>query len=104
MSRLEVWYMAHKKGRSYFMVIRASMVLCTVMSLFVGGVTLAQQAGTTSGPAAGTNVESTTATQKSYESEQQRLERGAVGGIGGGRPGVEAMPGTQGGAEGRPGK
>ena len=32
---------------------------------------------------------------------QERLERGAVGG---GIPGIEAMPGTQGGAEGRPGK
>ena len=75
-----------------------------VVSLFVGGVALAQQAGTTTGPSAGKNVEPTTATEKSYESEQQRLERGAVGGIGGGRPGVEAMPGTEGGAEGQSGK
>jgi hypothetical protein len=96
--------MAHKKGKEHFMVIRASMALCTVVSLFVGGVALAQQAGTTTGPSAGKNVEPTTATEKSYESEQQRLERGAVGGVGGGRPGVEAMPGTQGGAEGPPGK
>jgi len=86
------------------MVIRASMALCTVVSLFVSGVALAQQAGTTTGSSAGKNVEPTTAPEKSYESEQQRLERGAVGRIGGGRPGVEAMPGTQGGAEGRPGK
>ena len=87
------------------MVIHASLALCTVTSLFVGGVAFAQQTGTTTGPSAGKNVEPSTATEKGYESEQQRLERGGVGGgIGGGRPGVEAMPGTQGGAEGRPGK
>jgi hypothetical protein len=86
------------------MVIHSSLALCTVTSLFVGGVAFAQQTGTTTGPSAGKNVEPSTTTEKGYESEQQRLERGAVGGIGGGRPGVEAMPGTQGGAEGRPGK
>jgi len=88
------------------MVIHASLALCTVTSLFVGGVAFAQQTGTTSGPAtgpaaAGKNVEPSTATEKRYESDQERLKGGAVGG---GRPGVEAMPGTQGGAEGRPGK
>src|ERR1019366_846671 len=61
----------------------------------VSGVALAHQAGTTTGPSAGKNVEPTTATEKSYESEQQRLERGAVGGIGGGRPGVEASRGLK---------
>jgi hypothetical protein len=87
------------------MAIRASLTLCAIASLLVGGVAFAQQPGTTTGPAVGKNVEPNTATQKSYESEQQRLERrSAGGGIGGGRPGIEAMPGTQGGPEGQPGK
>jgi hypothetical protein len=93
--------MAHKKGKEHFMAIRASLTLCTVASLFVGGVAFAQQTGTTTGPAAGKNVEPSTATEKRYESDQERLERGAVGG---GRPGVESMPGTQGGAAGQSGK
>jgi hypothetical protein len=83
------------------MAIRASLTLCTVASLFVGGVAFAQQTGTTSGSAAGKNVEPSTATEKGYESDQERLKGGAAGG---GRPGVESMPGTQGGAAGQPGK
>ena len=59
------------------MVIHASLALCTVTSLFVGGVAFAQQTGTTTGPSAGKNVEPSTTTEKGYESEQQRLERGA---------------------------
>jgi hypothetical protein len=45
------------------MAIYASLTLCTVASLFVGGVAFAQQTGTTSGSAAGKNVEPSTATQ-----------------------------------------
>jgi hypothetical protein len=55
----------------------------------------AQQTGTTSGPAAKKNVEPSTATEKRYESDQEHLKGDAVGG---GSPGVESMPGTQGGA------
>jgi hypothetical protein len=81
------------------MAIHASLALCTVASLFVGGgVAFAQQTGTTSGPAAGKTVEPSTGTEKRYESDQERLKGGAVGG---GRPGVESMPGTQGGAAGQ---
>jgi hypothetical protein len=83
------------------MAIHASVILCTVVSLFVGSVALAQQTGTTSGPAAGKNVEPSTATQKKNESEPQRPEGGPVGG---GKPGVEAKPGVEGGAAPRPGK
>ena len=83
------------------MPIHASLTLCTVVSLFMGGVAFAQQTGTTSGPAAGKNVEPSTATQKKNESDPQRLEGGPVGG---GRPGVEAKPGTEGGAAPQPGK
>ena len=39
------------------MAIHASLALCTVASLVVGGVAFAQQTGTTTGPAAGKNVE-----------------------------------------------
>jgi hypothetical protein len=80
------------------MAIHASLALCTVASLFVGGVAFAQQTGTTSGPAAGKTVEPSTATEKRYESDQERLKGGTVGG---GGAGVESMPGTQGGAAGQ---
>ena len=83
------------------MAIRASLTLCTVASLFVGGVAFAQQTGTTSGPAAKKNVEPSTATEKKYESDQERLKGDAVGG---GSPGVESMPGTEGGKAGQSGK
>ncbi|MGI8570117.1 MAG: hypothetical protein ACR2KT_14205 [Methylocella sp.] len=56
------------------MAIRASLTLCTVASLFVGGVAFAQQSGTTTGPAAGKNVEPSTATQKKYKTDEQRRE------------------------------
>ncbi len=75
------------------MAIHASLTLCTVASLFVGGVAFAQT-GTTSGPAAGRHVEPSTATQKQNENDPRRLEGVPVGG---GHPGVEAKPGTEGG-------
>src|ERR1019366_7127318 len=82
------------------MAIRASLrlTLCTVASLFVSGVAFAQETGTTTGPAAGKNVEPSSSTGKRYESDQQRREGGEGGAVGGGGAGVEAMPGTQGGA------
>ena len=85
------------------MAIRASLrlTLCTVASFFVSGVAFAQETGTTTGPAAGKHVEPSTSTEKRYESDQQRREGGAVGG---GEAGVEAMPGTQGGAAAPSGK
>jgi hypothetical protein len=83
------------------MAIFVSLTLCMVASLFVGGVAFAQQTGTTSGPAAGKNVEPSTATQKKNDSDQQRPEGGPVGG---GKPGVEAKPGVEGGAAPQPGK
>ena len=61
----------------------------------------AQQTGATSGPAAKKNVEPSTATEKKYESDQERLKGDAVGG---GSPGVESMPGTEGGKAGQSGK
>ena len=83
-----------------------AVTLCTVVSLFVGGVAFAEQTGTTSGPATGPaaakkSVEPSTVTEKRYESDEERLKGGAVGG---GRPGVELMPGTEGGKAGQSGK
>jgi hypothetical protein len=93
-----------QERKESFMAIYASLTLCTVAALFVGGVAFAQQTGTTSGSAAGKNVEPSTATQKKqkkYDSDQQRLEGGAVGG---GAPGIEAKPGVEGGAAPQSGK
>jgi hypothetical protein len=90
-----------QERKESFMAICASLTLCTVAALFVGGVAFAQQTGTTSGSAAGKNVEPSTATQKKYGSDQQRPEGGAVGG---GAPGIEAKPGVEGGAAPQSGK
>ncbi|MFZ0496867.1 MAG: hypothetical protein WBE80_16685 [Methylocella sp.] len=49
------------------MAIHASLALRTVASLFVGGVAFARQTGTTSGSAAGKDVEPSTATEKSMK-------------------------------------
>ena len=78
-----------------------TLTLCTFVSLLVGGIAVAGQPGDTSGPAAGKNVEPSTATQKKDDSDQQRPEGGPVGG---GKPGVEAKPGVEGGAAPQPGK
>jgi hypothetical protein len=80
------------------MVIRAFLTLCMGASLFIGGVALAQQSGTTSGPSAGKNVEPSTATEKKYEGKQNGAPAAA------GDPGVEAKPGTEGGKAEQPGK
>ena len=83
------------------MVFRAFLTLCMGASLFIGGVALAQQAGATSGPSAGKNVEPSTATEKKYEGKQQP-GKGAPAAAG--DPGVEAKPGTEGGKAEQPGK
>ena len=46
------------------MVFRAFLTFCMGASVFIGGVALAQQGGTTSGPSAGKNVEPSTALKK----------------------------------------
>jgi hypothetical protein len=80
------------------MAFRAFLTLCLGASLFIGGVALAQQGGTTSGPSAGKNVEPSTATEKKYEGTQKGPAAAA------GEPGVEAKPGTEGGKAAQPGK
>jgi hypothetical protein len=75
------------------------LTICTITSLFFGGVAVAQQPGSTSGPAAGSNIEPSTAVQK------QQGEGRSVGGVpdfrssaqAAGAPGIEGKPGTQGG-------
>jgi hypothetical protein len=62
--------------------------------LLASGVAFAQQPGSTSGPAAGKNVEPSTAIQKENSAGSQ--DRGASS-TAAGAPGVEAKPGTEGG-------
>ncbi len=83
------------------MVFRAFLTFCMGAAVFMGGVALAQQSGTTSGPSAGKNVEPSTATEKKYEGKQQP-GKGAPAAAG--DPGVEAKPGTEGGKAAQPGK
>ncbi|HEY8070768.1 MAG TPA: hypothetical protein VIE47_02220 [Methylocystis sp.] len=83
------------------MVFRAFLTLCIGAAVVMGGVALAQQGGATSGPAAGKNVEPSTATEKKYEGRQES-GKGAPAAVG--SPGVEAKPGTQGGKAEQPGK
>ena len=73
------------------MAIRMSLMLCTNGFLFANGVAFAQQPSSTTGPAAGRNVEPSTAIQKENDSGAQGAPTAA------GSPGVEAKPGSQGG-------
>jgi hypothetical protein len=70
------------------MAIRIFLTLCLIALLFASGVAFAEQPGSTTGPAAGTNVEPSTAIQK---------ENSGDSGAQGGSPGIEAKPGTEGG-------
>lgn len=78
----------------------ATTAMALVASSVFSTVALAQQTtGTTSGPAAGTNVEPSTAIQTEYE--HRSVEGGRVEEIplgtpaAAGLPGVEGSPGTQ---------
>jgi hypothetical protein len=72
---------------------RLSLMLCSGAFFFLTGVGFAQQSGTATGPAAGTNAEPSTAIQK-----QQDGASGPPGSpAAAGHPGVEAKPGTEGG-------
>ena len=75
-----------------------TLTLTTIISLLVGGIAVAGQPGDASGPAAGKNVEPSTAIQKDEG-------RSTIGGqdsrgspIAAGAPGVEGKPGSQSGA------
>ncbi len=83
------------------MAIRMSLTLGMIAFLFASGVAFAEQPGSTTGPAAGTNVEPSTAIQKG-----NRDNSGTQGSpTAAGSPGVEAKPGSEGGKapEARPG-
>ena len=73
------------------MAIRIS--LCTMAFLFASGIAIAEQPGSATGPAAGTNVEPSTAIQK--ENSDTSGAQGAPAAAG--SPGVEAKPGSEGG-------
>ncbi len=75
------------------MAIRISLSLCTMAFLFASGIAIAEQRGSTTGPAAGTNVEPSTAIQK--ENSDTSGAQGAP--TAAGSPGVEAKPGSEGG-------
>jgi hypothetical protein len=80
------------------MAIRIYLTLCQIAFVFASGIAFAEQPGSTTGPAAGGNVEPSTTIQKENS--------GASGApAAAGSPGVEAKPGSEGGKapEARPG-
>jgi hypothetical protein len=79
------------------MAVRA-LTVCTFISLLVGGIAVAGQPGDTSGPAAGKNVEPSTAVQKDESrsttgGQDPRGSANAAGALG-----VEGKPGSESGA------
>jgi hypothetical protein len=70
------------------------LIALSFASLFLGGVAMAQNSGSSSGPAAGKNAEPSTAIQKQEgrSADEMKAPSGA------GAPGIEAKPGTQSGA------
>jgi hypothetical protein len=78
------------------MAIRISLAICGSACLLASGVAFAQQAGSTSGPAAGKNVEPSTAIQKENSDTVGAKGTGASS-TAAGAPGTEAKPGAQGG-------
>jgi hypothetical protein len=84
---------AHRDEKGNEMTIRISLTLGMIAFIFASGVAFAEQPGSTTGPAAGTNVEPSTAIQK-----ENRDDSGAQGApTAAGSPGVEAKPGSEGG-------
>jgi hypothetical protein len=77
------------------MSFRIYLVAWGSACLLASGVAFAQQAGSTSGPAAGKNVEPSTATQKENSAGPGSQDQGASAAAG--APGTEAKPGTEGG-------
>ena len=69
---------------------RFLIALCSA-SLLLGGIAVAQTSGSSSGPAAGKNVEPSAAVQKK-KAHKKKAPMGA------GAPGAESKPGSKGGA------
>jgi hypothetical protein len=78
------------------MAIRFFLAICGSACLLASAVAFAQQAGSTSGPAAGTNVEPSIAIQKENSGAMGAKDKGASS-TAAGAPGVEAHPGSEGG-------
>jgi hypothetical protein len=76
------------------MSIRIYLAAWGSACLLASGVAFAQQAGSTSGPAAGKNVEPSTAIQKENAGSGSQDQGSAAAA---GAPGAEAKPGTEGG-------
>jgi hypothetical protein len=70
------------------------LIAVTSAGLLLGGAAMAQNSGSSSGPATGKGVEPSTAIQKE---EGRSADQGNVP-TGAGAPGIEAKPGTQSGA------
>jgi hypothetical protein len=70
------------------------LIALSSASLLLGGVAMAQTSGSSSGPAAGKSVEPSTAIQK----QEGRSANEKKAPTGAGAPGVEAKPGSEGGA------
>ncbi len=70
------------------------LITLSSATLLLGGVAFAQDLGTSTGPAAGKNVEPNAAIQKQ---EGRSVETKGMTGAGG-APGVEAKPGSEAGA------
>jgi hypothetical protein len=78
------------------MSIRIYLAAWGSACLLASGVAFAQQAGNTSGPATGNNVEPSTAIQKNNSAGSGSQDQGASAAAAG-APGAEAKPGTEGG-------
>jgi len=75
-----------------------TLTLTTIVSLLVGGIAVAGQLGDASGPAAGKNVEPSTAIQKDEGRSTSGGQDSRGSPIAAGAPGVEGKPGSQSGA------
>lgn len=82
------------------MTHRHAWVAAICGCLFLAGPVLAEEVeGTTSGPAAGTEVVPSTVIEKQYEGRSTTPEEPIGAPAAAGMPGVEGSPGTQSGAE-----
>lgn len=72
------------------------LMICTAIVVLLGGVATAQQGGATSGPAAGSNIEPSTAIQKQDEGRSSGVGQDYRGSSGAaGAPGIEGKPGAE---------
>ena len=96
----DVWQtgMGREKGAPHG--LSRFLTLCMGASLFIGGVTLARQSGTTSGPRREKTSNRAPLLKKNMKGSMSPGRSPAAAGD----PGVEAKPGTEGGKAAQPGK